>query len=125
MADYITDIDTSTAYKFVYQSKATGRATGILTKPDLLIAQSPRNVFKILNGSIFQLKDGWFVTRQLSQQELDDGNVSHAEARLMEQQFFETKQPWCTALADFKHRFGVRNLQEALSHKLMEHILNE
>ena len=117
------DTDTSTAFKLVNESKALSRCVGVLTKPDL-ITRTKQQIKRILNDEIFKLGNGWFVTKQLSPAELDE-QVSHSEARKRERTFFATQEPWCGALAEFSERFGIPRLQEALSNKLSEHILNE
>lgn len=115
------DTDTSTAFKFVDQCKARDRCVGVLTKPDLIIKKS-QQLRRVLNGEIFQVGNGWFVTKQLSQEELDEG-VMHTEAGEREHAFF-SRAPWNTTLGEFEARFGIPNLQGALSQKLTDHILD-
>ena len=120
------DTDTSNAFRFVRGVKAECRCVGVLTKPDLFTKsrQNTDRMIRTLNGKMFELGNGWYVTKQLSSEELDQ-NVSYAEARRREEAFFTRQEPWCTALADFSEQFGIPRLQDALSHKLTEHILNE
>lgn len=69
--------------------------------------------------------DGWFATKQLSEEEANIEHVSYVQARAKEKAFFATQQPWCNAPPDYKSRFGIPKLQDALSHKLTTHILHE
>nr|POE49121.1 interferon-induced gtp-binding protein mx3 [Quercus suber] len=118
------DVETSTAFKYVADCEAISRTIGVLTKPDLVGAHRLPSLRRILNGEIFKL-GAWFVTKQLSQEEIDHGGIiSHATARERECQFF-ANDPWCTKLGTFRHRFGIQNLQDFISHKLSAHILSE
>lgn len=120
------DVETSTALRLLRKWKATARAMGVLTKPDLVDLTQARqaNLQRILDGQDFALAAGWFITRQLSQKQLDQASrPSHAQARQEEAEFFSTA-PWCTVLADYADRFGVCNLQRAISEKLTTHIVS-
>lgn len=119
------DLETSTAFRLVGGCKALGRSTGVLTKPDLLGTAKDRinNVKRTLNGSVFKLGGSWFVTKNSSQEDLDRG-VTHQKAREQEASFF-LRHPWSTELVDHEHRFGTKNLQDCISHRLVEHIGNE
>lgn len=115
------DLETSTAFRFVRSSKAEPRSMGVLTKPDLATGQARFNyIRRILEGKNFPLGRGWFVTKNCTQEQLDD-NMTHGQARKQEEDFF-TRVPWCTNLADYGDRFGTKNLQSTLSHRLVEHI---
>ena len=124
-ASLSSDIDTSTAFKFVTQAKAIKRCMGVLTKPDLFVTQNPQKIKNILSNKEFKVGNGWYVTMQLSQQDLDQGTASYAEARTREETFFASQHPWKSHLQSFQDRFTIRNLQDALSHKLYEHIVDE
>ncbi|KAK3707741.1 hypothetical protein LTR37_011918 [Vermiconidia calcicola] len=120
------DTNTSTAFKFVHQGNALHRCMGVLTKPDTVVMNRNQiqHVQGLLDNSNFKLgSNGWFVTKQPSQEELDRG-VTRQEARNREEAFFG-REPWSTALSTFAPRFGVPHLQDALSKKLTEHILGE
>jgi hypothetical protein len=118
------DTENSTAFRFVGQCHAKARCMGVLTKPDLMSTNRIEHVKRILSGQTFTLGKSWFVTKQLSQEELEE-NVSHQEAREREQDFFSTKEPWRTSLVEFGSRFGVPALQDVLSKELTKHIVNE
>ena len=117
------DLETSTAFRFVRDSKALGRSLGVMTKPDLLTKGRFEHIRRILNGEVFKLGLGWHVTKNAPQEELDRG-ITHAEARELEEQFF-TEAPWGTTLLDHADRFGTKNLQDVISHRLVEHIEQE
>ena len=117
------DIDTSTAFRYVKQCNAQKRCSGVLTKPDFMVSSKFNMITEVmLSKSKFKLDGPWFVTKQLSQEEVDKG-IGHAEARQREKEFFETgiwaEEP---ALRNF---LGIPNLQRAVSENLVEHILGE
>lgn len=114
------DLETSTAFRFVRSSKAEPRSMGVLTKPDLAGRARFEYLRHILQGKSFPLDKGWFVTKNCTQEELDD-QMSHSEARKQEEDFF-ARVPWCSNFSDYADRFGTKNLQSALSHRLVEHI---
>ncbi|KAH9836444.1 interferon-induced GTP-binding protein Mx3-like [Teratosphaeria destructans] len=119
------DIETTQAYNLVVSAKAQNRTIGILTKPDNAKNNGRARmaiVHRFLKGEFpLGAKDGWFVTKQLSSDDLEAG-VTHAQAREMEQKFFSTP-PWTTDLAEFSRRFGTANLSRAISVRLRDHIL--
>jgi len=119
------DVENSTAFRFVTQCGALDRCMGVLTKPDLLVRSKLAHVRNIINGKIFRLGNGWYITKQLSQEEIESEDIiSHSEARNREQGFF-SKQPWSMYFAELGSRFGIANLQDAISNKLTEHILKD
>ncbi|KAK5724632.1 hypothetical protein LTR15_004678 [Elasticomyces elasticus] len=99
--------------------------TGVLTKPDLVGVKRFALLQRILTGEKFKLgsADAWFVTKQLSQDELDAGR-SRYEAQELEKSFF-LGQPWNTTLMPYFDRFGTPQLQLAVSRQLTQHILRE
>jgi len=118
-----SDVETSTAFRFVGECQAVDRCMGVLTKPDLI--QRPRfgAIRRILNEEVFRVGNSWFITKLLSQEELIAG-TTHAEARQREREFFGYA-PWATDLSDFTDRFGIANVQRAISQKLTAHISEE
>ncbi|KAI7087184.1 P-loop containing nucleoside triphosphate hydrolase protein [Hortaea werneckii] len=111
------DPETSTALRFVKECAAEGRTMGVLTKPDLITKGRMPKIYDLLYGEDFQLGSGWFVTKQLSSEEVE--SVSYEEARSREQIFF-SQEPWAsTALGE---RFGIRNVQATISRRLELHI---
>ncbi|KAF2765911.1 P-loop containing nucleoside triphosphate hydrolase protein [Teratosphaeria nubilosa] len=119
------DIETTQAYNLVVEAKAQNRTIGILTKPDNAKNNGRARMailHRFLKGEFpLGAKDGWFITKQLSSDDLEAG-VTHAQARDMEQKFFSTP-PWTTDLAEFSQRFGTANLSRAISVRLRDHIL--
>ncbi|KAI9794608.1 MAG: hypothetical protein M1816_004495 [Peltula sp. TS41687] len=100
------------------------RCIGVLTKPDLIGHKKTFPLWKkVLDNSTFSLGHKYFVTKQPDQDSLED-NITHADAREQEKDFFETKEPWATEFAEFSERFGTERLQTALSEKLTFQILN-
>ncbi|EMC99704.1 hypothetical protein BAUCODRAFT_119274 [Baudoinia panamericana UAMH 10762] len=118
------DIENSTAFKFVRQCGAEGRCMGVLTKADLA-PPSKYGLFELVLQRIkFPLAKGWFVTKQLSQDKLAAGDVTHTHARRLEQEYF-AREPWSTTFSPFADRLGTLNLRTALSQYLTTHILDE
>src|SRR6516162_5924101 len=96
---------------------------GVLTKPDRIAqGESYQQWARVLNNEEFHVGHGYFVTKQPSQSALDTGLRDHLRAREEEELFFATEEPWATDFAMHQHRFGTRNLQEALSTMLTEQI---
>lgn len=122
------DLETSTAFRVVGGCKGTnalGRSMGVLTKADLFLNTKSRveHVRQTLAGEKFKLGNGWFVTKNSSQEELDR-SITHVEAREREAEFFGGV-PWSANLVDFVDRFGTTHLQDAISHRLVDHIESE
>ncbi|RMY77917.1 hypothetical protein D0863_01016 [Hortaea werneckii] len=112
------DPETSTAFRFIKECAAEGRTMGVLTKPDLITKGRMPKIYDLLYGEDFQLGSGWFVTKQLSSEEVD--SVSYAEARIREQEFF-SREPWAGTV--FGERFGIANVQATISRRLELHII--
>ncbi|RMY34674.1 hypothetical protein D0865_14119 [Hortaea werneckii] len=111
------DPETSTAFRFIKECAAEGRTMGVLTKPDLVTKSRMPKLYDLLYGVDFMLGSGWFVTKQLSSEEVE--SVSYAEARSRERDFF-SGEPWAsTTLGD---RFGIGNVQATISRRLELHI---
>ncbi|KAF2172905.1 hypothetical protein M409DRAFT_62563 [Zasmidium cellare ATCC 36951] len=121
------DLETSTAFRYLRECRASYRTMGVLTKPDLIDLTPARVKYlqNLLSGNKnhHHLDNKWYVTRQLSQRELDQ-QTSYEAGRNLEKDFF-SGEPWSTELAGYASRFGVPNLQAALSRKLVQHILGD
>lgn len=114
------DLENSTAAALT--ENVRHRCVGLLTKADRLPVGHPTDSWRaVLNGETFQLKYGYYVTKQPNQAELDRG-MNHATAREAEDQFFRTTHPWKSTFAEFQPRFGIPRLQEKLSEILVEQI---
>ncbi|KAK0281262.1 hypothetical protein LTR91_011579 [Friedmanniomyces endolithicus] len=119
------DVENSTAFRYVSQCKALPRCLGVLTKPDLVGLSRHSLLQRILRGDAFKLRDhhAWFVTKQLTQEDLDAG-ATRREARDLEDRFF-AGEPWATTLTRYSPRFGTAKLQAAISFELSQHIRRE
>jgi hypothetical protein len=124
------DVETSTTFRFIKDCQATKRCAGVLTKADLLppskFKKEARNkepyIKQILSGKKFTLGKGWYLTKQLSQEQIDQG-ISRAMARDLESEFFG-KKPW-SDFVDLHDHFGIGKLEEAVSHWMTDHIRGE
>ncbi|KAJ5899513.1 hypothetical protein N7495_004257 [Penicillium taxi] len=114
------DATNSSAARIIRSIKAAkDRTLGVLTKPDRLPLDLDHTQWvEMLNGSKFQLGHGYFVVKNNP-----DTNVDHAEARKDEETFFDSPF-WSQELGEFQDRFGVQNLQSALSSILLTQIQN-
>ncbi|KAF2210938.1 hypothetical protein CERZMDRAFT_44499 [Cercospora zeae-maydis SCOH1-5] len=120
------DVETGTAMKYLRKCKAAHRAIGVLTKPDLVDITPTRlaSFHRMFSGSGFRLDGGWFMTKQLSQRQLNSAcRPTYEDARAQEADFF-SQDPWATELAVFQDRFGVANFQKAVAKKHIQHILD-
>ena len=94
----------------------------MLTKPDRLPAGSRYEKLKaVFDQQRFALGHGYFVVKNLDQDEINQG-LTHQQARIRDQEFFAEGEPWATDFVDYGHRFGTLNLQRFLSGKLAEQI---
>ncbi|KAH7069679.1 interferon-induced GTP-binding protein Mx [Paraphoma chrysanthemicola] len=117
------DIANSVAGGIARELKADERCVGVLTKPDRLPEGTSDTMLQdILEHKKFPLGHGYFVVRNLGQDQIEAG-LTHQDARTQEQYFFETEAPWSTTLRSHEARFGTHGLQSFLSGKLAEQIL--
>lgn len=117
------DLETSTAARFVGECKAKRRCMGVLTKPDLIERNYIPNICKVLEDVAFRLGNGWYVTKQLSQDDMQF-SITHAEARAQEQAFFASND-WNSAFSAHHDRCGIPHLRDAISQKLAAHIKDD
>ncbi|CAO2647679.1 Nn.00g086010.m01.CDS01 [Neocucurbitaria sp. VM-36] len=116
------DIANSAAGGIARDLDATDRCIGVLTKPDRLPRGTPPDRLReLFDQKRFTLGCGYFVVKNLGQDELDQG-LTHHDARLRERQFFEQDELWATSLKKYESRFGTLNLQTFLSGKLADQI---
>ncbi|KAF1829164.1 interferon-induced GTP-binding protein Mx [Decorospora gaudefroyi] len=117
-----SDIANSTAGGIARDLKATNRCIGVLTEPDRLPPGSRNEkLSEVFDQKRFALGHGYFVVKNLGQDEIDQG-MTHQQARAQEQQFFSQEEPWATTFEKYQLRFGTLNLQSFLSGKLAEQI---
>ncbi|KAF4547379.1 Dynamin central region-containing protein 1 [Elsinoe fawcettii] len=96
------------------------RTLGIITKCDAVQSGDEDMVLRIAKNEIERLHHGWFVVRNRSTEEINDG-VTLAERHSRERQFFRTR-PWNGLSEDRK---GIDSLKRHLGKLLYDHIKNE
>ncbi|KAF2009559.1 hypothetical protein BU24DRAFT_444935 [Aaosphaeria arxii CBS 175.79] len=109
------DMANSSMTQIANRNKAIHRCVGVLTKPDLPGGSSQATISKVLSGQAYRLGHGYFVVKNLSQDDIEKG-VSHADARLQEEEFFSANEPWLSS--EYQDRFGTLRLQSFLSKEL-------
>ncbi|KAF8519778.1 P-loop containing nucleoside triphosphate hydrolase protein [Hysterangium stoloniferum] len=90
------------------------RTIGVLTKPDAISALETQDWLEIIEGKKHPLKNGYYVTKQPSPEQLAL-NPSFKEARTQEEVYFATEEPWVSSSSHIKERIGIRKLTNALS----------
>ncbi|KAJ7196517.1 P-loop containing nucleoside triphosphate hydrolase protein [Mycena pura] len=118
------DIENQKAMRLAHQQDPEGRRTiGVLTKPDVLSERSnARNQWlDVLEGRKHVLQHGYYCTRQPDDDERNR-NITTAEARAAESQFFRSTTPW--SASTHANRLGTDNLVSTLSTLLVQ-IINE
>ena len=116
------DVEMSLTMKYIRQHSAENRCIGVFTKAELVTSTRLKNVQDILKGHKYQLGRGWFVTKQLSQQEIDAG-VDFGNAKDRERDLF-ANAPWA-ATPSLRDRYGMPNLQDEIAGSLASHIVSE
>ncbi|PTB58443.1 hypothetical protein M431DRAFT_3404 [Trichoderma harzianum CBS 226.95] len=96
------------------------RTVGIITKCDALQSGDENGVLNIAQNNVEHLQHGWFVVRNRSTKEIQEG-VTILERHENERRFFQ-QVPW-NALP--KDRVGVKALKPFLGQLLYEHIRRE
>ncbi|KAJ6016561.1 hypothetical protein N7540_011152 [Penicillium herquei] len=97
------------------------RTVGIITKCDALQKGDEAGVLRIAKNEVEHLTHGWFVVRNRSTQEIQDGVTIDGRHRT-EKHFFSTMQPWTELKKD---RVGISALKSFLGHLLYGHIRSE
>ncbi|KAG8532722.1 uncharacterized protein KY384_002599 [Bacidia gigantensis] len=110
----------SSAARLIRESKAEARTIGCITKPDLLqLQESFEQWSQILEGRKFRLGFGYFVIKNNP-----DTNISHAQARHEEEDFFDKNEPWAGSLQAYSKRFGtpalLTNLAQLLTFQIQK-----
>ncbi|KAL8669511.1 MAG: hypothetical protein Q9168_005902 [Polycauliona sp. 1 TL-2023] len=95
------------------------RTLGVLTKPDLVDKGAEKNVVDLVEGRKHQLKLGWHVLRNASQDEL---NKRVADRDATERIFFAGQSPWNTL---DEERVGIASFRDRLQEILADHIRRE
>lgn len=86
----------------------------MLTKADTVQSGDHEHWLDILRNKAHRLTHGYYVTRQLSPEQIRQ-NLLWKESRDAECRFFETQKPWCDEEID---RLGTEKLTQALSMRL-------
>ncbi|KAJ5825622.1 Dynamin family protein [Penicillium riverlandense] len=113
------DATNSSAARLVREIRgANDRTLGVLTKPDQVPpgGDSFQQWTEILAGLKFKVGYGYFVVRNNP-----NPAVGHAQARVEEELFFADGL-WAQDLYMYRHRFGTKKLQSALSDLLLKQI---
>ncbi|KAI9652011.1 MAG: hypothetical protein M1831_007252 [Alyxoria varia] len=112
------DPATSSAGALVNEMNARSRCLGVLTKPDHFPeGESLDQWSSLLNNKKFSVGHGYYVTKQPSQKELNEG-ISHEQARANERAYFEQTEPWSTYFVNHRAKCGTEKLREKLSQLL-------
>ncbi|MCJ1387566.1 hypothetical protein MMC18_000409 [Xylographa bjoerkii] len=114
------DVAVSTSFGIIEDVGVQGRTLGVLTKPDKIAVGSDESYdewVSLLRGESFHLGFGYHIVKNRISSE-----IPYEDARKQEATFFESTEPYTTALSSFKERFGTKKLQKVLSQKLIEHI---
>ncbi|KAM3505828.1 hypothetical protein MY10362_002711 [Beauveria mimosiformis] len=96
------------------------RTVGIITKCDALQSGDESGVLRIAQNDVERLQHGWFVIRNRSTKEIQEG-VTIAQRHENERRFFQGA-PWNELP---KERIGVKALKPFLGQLLYEHIRRE
>ncbi|CAG8461341.1 4208_t:CDS:2 [Dentiscutata heterogama] len=98
------------------------RTLGVLTKPDQIEEDTHDIWLKILRGDAYKLDLGYYIIKNPSKRQLNDG-ITFEEAREDENRFFENEEPWCRF--HMQERIGIKNLQNKLSKLLIKAVKRE
>ncbi|KAK3175449.1 hypothetical protein K4F52_010257 [Lecanicillium sp. MT-2017a] len=96
------------------------RTVGIITKCDALQPGDEQGVLKIAQNSVERLQHGWFVVRNRSTKDIQEG-MTIAQRHENERRFFQAA-PWNELP---RERIGVKALTPFLGQLLYEHIRRE
>lgn len=97
--------------------------TGVLTKPDTLQEGEERGWLDILEGRKHRLALGYFITKQPSPLDVENG-ILHSDARLKEREFFDESPVWSACPSTIRDRMGTKQLGANLS-KLLSELIDQ
>ncbi|CEL08156.1 hypothetical protein ASPCAL11308 [Aspergillus calidoustus] len=97
------------------------RTVGIITKCDAVEKGDEAGVMRIAKNQVENLMHGWFVVKNRSTKEINEG-VTIEDRHVKEQRFFSTHLPWSELSKD---RVGIHPLKKFLGQLLYEHIRSE
>ena len=97
------------------------RTVGVITKCDVVAEGDEHTVLEIAMNRYEPLKHGWFVVKNRSTKDINDG-VNIDERHNNERNFFDNTAPWNTISPA---RRGAGHLQDYLANLLSDHIRSE
>ncbi|KAM3551913.1 hypothetical protein ARSEF4850_007638 [Beauveria asiatica] len=119
--DARNDLANQEVFKMARAADPAGiRTVGIMTKCDALQPGDEQVILRIAQNTVERLQHGWFVIRNRSTQEIQEG-VTIAQRHENERRFFQGA-PWSELP---KERIGVKALKPFLGQLLYEHIRRE
>ncbi|KAH0828920.1 P-loop containing nucleoside triphosphate hydrolase protein [Lanmaoa asiatica] len=115
-----TDFENQGAHHLAKQYDPDGKRTvGVLTKPDRIPPGDEPAWLRILRNETEPLVNNWYCVKQPSSQDVSRG-ITWAEARRQENEWFSSKQPWCSLDAPYQKFLRTSYLTERLSLILSE-----
>ncbi|KIY62344.1 hypothetical protein CYLTODRAFT_361648 [Cylindrobasidium torrendii FP15055 ss-10] len=110
------DVENQKALKLARTYDAQGNRTiGVLTKPDMLTGGATKSLslwLDVIEGRRYPLSHGYFCTKQPDDRDRSE-NVTSAQARTKEKEFFRSTSPWRTSIRP--DHFGTEHLVRKLS----------
>lgn len=121
MASSLNETANQKVFRLATEADPKGiRTLGVLTKPDVLQKGDEARVIEVARNNVTVLNHGWFVVRNRSTEEVNQG-VSIEQRNNNEQSFFN-KVPWNLLQ---KSRVGVQSLERFLRALLDDHVRKE
>ncbi|KAL5504501.1 hypothetical protein ACEPAH_7162 [Sanghuangporus vaninii] len=115
-----TDFETQGAYRLATQYDPDGKRTlGVLTKPDRIASGDEDRWVKLVKNEEEQLDLGWFCVKQPDSKQVASG-ITLENVQTLEDDFFESVEPWRSLPFSARSRLGARPLVERLSQMLAE-----
>ncbi|KAJ3504231.1 hypothetical protein NLJ89_g8043 [Agrocybe chaxingu] len=115
-----TDFENQGAHRLTKQHDPEGKRTiGVLTKPDRIPTGEEANWLPFIRNEKETLENNWFCVKQPSSNDLKS-NITWAQARQMENDFFSSKAPWYELEGVYQKYLRTGNLVERLSSVLSD-----
>ncbi|KAF6746773.1 P-loop containing nucleoside triphosphate hydrolase protein [Ephemerocybe angulata] len=110
-----TDFENQGAHRLAKVHDPEGKRTiGVLTKPDRIPMGEERGWIGFIRNEREPLDNNWYCVKQPSSNDLKN-NMTWAEARKREEEFFAMTAPWCDLDSIYHKYLRTRNLVERLS----------
>ncbi|KAF5317369.1 hypothetical protein D9611_003615 [Ephemerocybe angulata] len=110
-----TDFENQGAHRLAKVHDPEGKRTiGVLTKPDRIPVGEERGWISFIRNEREPLDNNWYCVKQPSSNDLKN-NMSWADARKREEEFFAMTAPWCDLDSIYHKYLRTRNLVERLS----------